>query len=80
MGRLQGSLPASGPAQTAFDAAYHAHGRYDRNPADTLPPGSEMNLGTRALRVVPVEQAAGRIGAHARAAGPRLRRPRRLAA
>ncbi len=49
------SLPASGSAQIAFDATYHARCLYDRNPNDTIPPTSEMNLITRAVRVVSVE-------------------------
>lgn len=49
------SLPAAGPAQIAFDATYHARCLYDRNPADNIPPTSEMNLITRAVRVVSVE-------------------------
>lgn len=49
------ALPASGPPRIAFDAKYHAHCLYDRNPADNIPPSSEMNLITRAVRVVSVE-------------------------
>ena len=49
------ALPPSGPAQIAIDATYHARCLYDHNPSDNVPPSSEMNLITRAFRLVTVE-------------------------
>lgn len=49
------ALSVNSAAQIAFDATYHARCLYDNDPTDNRPPSSEMNLITRAFRLVPVE-------------------------